>query len=859
MRKSALFPFMLCLLWLACSVAFSAETAKAGIDQGPLTISGTWKAAALEGDARGGWQQHGTRLRLTVPANTAATYSLVCGDALPNSSWTMDFWLVQYDDHPTLSTTITLGPPGHPYEYLKFDYRPSDNRSEVSITRSELEGGGYIYGGAGNIAWIRLVCDPGHQQFCIYLNGQQVALNNKKMLIPSAPVSLNVTARYKMDHEIFFDFAGFAISKEAHPLPASVVGAAWKGWQPVDPWKQVSLPDDLAKRLQAMGAMPNNTGLGRAYALAAQLLAARQGQDQIPADLWAAVTTYLQTALDKDPESASVLLPLVITSGDDAQRKQAAVLVPRFFTGLNAFVPGGVRNRTGVLARAALIDPVQTANEAAVHSWNYNIPLPLLTDLTATAPERALMLECMRLNANNWNMASLGWHLPELQQCSPNYYQLSVNYFTEAIGRKFFHIDEPNRSLSYAAYKMAKLDYPTAITLASGITRPDFRADAVQAVCDESTAAHSADLDAKIESALMDAAAQFTPTARNDSPGPELMRLARWYEKNGRHAQALTTVNQAIKKIGKLTRTTFRDTWAIYLFLRDVKHPDAAAWLDRATTAAIALDMDPESRSPDTVSSAATAVVVRELAKAGQVEQALSIARKLNIPDLPDNYYSGALAAIFFAIGDADTPRAMTLLKEITEVHQRSSCVAWLAKKLAARDTKTALALFDQVQEDKEKAAVIDALVPEVAKTDLPTALALAMKVAPANRAAPLIRIAAVTPAGKSPQLQQLCGEAVAAKFAEYRARPSDGRDYLLAQLATLPLPMLLALSPYFSDEPEVLSHLAFLAVGTACSLNDEPVWQRMLWAETPRPEKEYWGCTLLRDALSNLKYDQGK
>ncbi len=397
------------------------------------------------------------------------------------------------------------------------------------------------------------------------------------------------------------------------------------------------------------------------------------------------------------------------------------------------------------------------------------------------------------------------------------------------------------------------------MTLCAGITVPEVKADTLQAINDALDGRALAGADEQIESALLDTIAQFVPTKRNDAPGREIMRLVRWYEGKGRRAQALRALGQAKKRIGAEPQTAFRDTFAIYRFLDDIKDPGAKDWLDKAVAAAVIADAGKADYMDGGVYAGAIKSVARELARAGRIDEALAVAETLQTGVLDMNY-SNALAGIVYVLADTDLPRAQALLDKMPDERQRTSCITGLAKGLATRDPHGALKSVQKTQDDALLRSLAASLAPEMAKDAPLEALKLLEAVPPAQQVSTLIRICAAVPR-ESPECTARCGEAVKERFIEYRLKRSSRLELFCAELETLPLRTVLALQPYFSEfEMNTYAHILCAVVARESGVGADPLWQRLDLADRPRyGQSNYWGCTYLRDAIPSWKREQGK
>jgi hypothetical protein len=295
--------------------------------------------------------------------------------------------------------------------------------------------------------------------------------------------------------------------------------------------------------LEALYRDPNLSPSGRGYALAATLVLDQAGgKDQTARrqDLAAIVA-----ALGGDGDAGVTVLPLLVAtvgpnspllpSLKEAQQAQFMALAGRLREG---------RYRQEALEQAALLDPAQTAVLAAEHSY---LPLAraLAPDLAETEPGLGLSLY-LGLVANNGNgmLPVLAWNLPELRRLAPNYAALTIEYLRAlaAAPAPAYPRDEPDRSLSFAAYRLAGEAPDEAMELVRLIKAPAVAAETYQYVADTLAGSAGGQLDATIEGLLKQAVDQFQPSKRHPAPTAELLRLARWYAGKGRKQDAVATV-----------------------------------------------------------------------------------------------------------------------------------------------------------------------------------------------------------------------------------------------------------------------------------------------------------------------------
>lgn len=783
-----------------------------------LSISGSWQP---QGGGVGVWQQEKGRLRLTIPPKSTQAYEIRRAEPPPDGDWTAHFWCYQPDGFTHTNVTFFVGDAKSPDSALELTFKAEAARAEVNLRVGKTsQGTSYLDSGVGVIQWVRIAYSPKQKRVAASINGQTVPCRADNVTLPRASWGLRVQRQHPFPPPVRVVIASFQVERKAQLDDTSRQGQAFQGWQTMG---RNLLPPNVNQRLQALYKTPGLSEKGRMHTLAAMLLSERASQRRASEASWKEVGSLFDRRGTPDAAAASVLLPIAIACADAKQRTQARTWVQKHFETLPVALRG-IFDGGATIKRSALLDPARAVDAAQQKTLSHSEALPIAESLVRTAPDRALALYCHLLahsGNSGWDTGALAWLLPELRAAAPNYATLAMEYLRE-FSRKTDSLNrsEPDRTLSFAAYRLARVDAPAASDFLNQIRNPEVRADTLELMMDSLAPLRQEKAARLIEVSLKQSVAAWKPTKSNDSPVPQLVRLAQWQASAGRKADAQATLNQAKQKVGQLPGTKFRDIFAIAKLMRDLQRPEAATWWKKAQAAATALDQ--ARKGPDQsggISIAATTLVVRELVKDNKIEDALAMTQKLNRELLSMNYVM-CMEQIVPAIGRADFPRALKLLKQMPEGSPRNGTVSRLAAVVAPRNFSAAVSLLDEVP--------------------------------PSARVNVALSIGRVVPIESSEKLLKIVGEALSTHLSQPRRGVEFGmaRFRLREQLSRLPLSTLLALEPYFKSNRETFAQYLWVAVGRACGLQNDPLWQRLAEQAEPKGEPIPWGSDRLRYAV---------
>ena len=858
-----------------CSLLHAAP-----IDQGTLAVSGTWKPEATHAIPALKWVKRGERMRLTFPKFTSGEFGMTCKEPLPAGDWTADFWFVQYTPYcnsSDASITVMLGKVDSPGGPLVISIDPLGSRSNTRVEtveyidkrltlntgdyagkpgervpRSKIIGGGYINSGGGFIHWLRLVYQAREKHVIAYLNGEELKIDAPNYTPPVTPVIVRAELPSMLNHDYPLELAGYTVTPEARLLSEGASGRTQQGWSTKPVALTVPMTQTMAQAINA----PSLTDHGRSCLQIARLLAARGGTPDDRAAAWNDARAFLEPLITKDPASAAPLLVTMLSTASDEQRPMLAPLIKSYETCVNKLMGRGTIAMPRLVSHLTLIDPVQAYGMVAQRNEMENILPNIFDDLSESNASLALCNICQHFGTDTRPPTRYIQFLPQLRAASPNYYRLVLDNLHEMVHGNFFRTAElEGAKLSFFAWRLAPIDFPTAATLCAGIADPEIRQDTWQGITEALGGQPASGADDQIEAMLLEDIAQFAPT-KGASPGRVMMRLARWYESKGRHGEAMRVLEQVKKHLAATPQTAFADTCAIYSFLREIKSPDAAGWLTKATAMVPKNEDDLEEGNIDWQQAGDAPALLGDLARGGRVDDALAIAERLKFR-ADDTLYTEAIMSVVSTLADTDLPRALTVLRKNTDARGWQLSIANLAKRLAARDANAALTALKGTNDPDLQASLTDELAPALAKTDPKTALALIMKLPVARRATVLIAICSGLPA-ENPAFTTPCGEAGKARLADLHAKPGIERERLLNSLEALPVRTLVAMQPAFSAEMDAYARVLCAAVARESGLGDDPLWQRLALAEKQKLNlRSYWVCTRLRDALRQWKQEQ--
>ncbi len=790
-----------------------------------LKVDGTWHPTA-DVAAGAGWQVDGGRLRLDAPAGVDGEWAIRRDEPLPDGGWTVDIWCVQYRDPGWAELELTIGDRESEAGFCLLFVEPGWSRGQVRLYAEWPRHQNYsaserLDGAGGPVLWVRLAHDPETGATWIAANGQPVRMRDGQPQIPTGPLGFRVEVGRSPDRDRTLEVAGFTVGSYTEPPSARVPGPAVRGWEIAPDAAGLQGTEGIAARLAALSADAALSGPARAHALAARALLERTQAGAITDGCWGQVAAFLDAA-STDADAALHLLPvLAATCAGTDRADQVAGWTDTVLESAPAAVRPGASGAERLLRRAGLLDPAR----AAVASLGRKLTPSLVTkwcdDLRADAPELAFSLWCGQSSEADLKarQAGITWLLPEIRKTAPNYPTLMTDYLRDLGAHNDGPGEEPDRTLSFAAYRLAPIEPETAMDLWRSIAAPEVKATTLDHMADGMAGADATELDRLIEVSFKRAIADFTPSKRRDSPVHLLLRLADWYVSRERTDEAASVLRDASGKRGQTPQVRFSDAFGICRRMRDLDLPEAEELWPEAVETGKALDAaytGPEHGG--IVYIAATTVIVRELMQRGRLEEALTAAQTLPL-HLPMNR-SNCFAAIIREVVEDDPARALELLPEVTFDKVRPGLISELAVRLAPTDRAKALELIRELPEMGQKAQ--------------------------------RLRIARATDEEWTEELARLQAEVLAHGVRAVANRPDKWsvRNYSLRVLLELGPPELDSAADALAEDPEMLAHQLLASVVTWAGLAETDLWRRYdasygheLWSIP-------WGVAHLEDAI---------
>jgi len=873
-------------LTLALSLAMAVFAALPGLSQQPPPalpgVPASWSPPPAQ---QGFWQRLDDRMRLSIPPQTETkAFAIASNDKIDPHAFTIDFWVAQYIDVGECNFTLEIGNvPKFEKTNLVILGEGLDNGEYLSLAFNP--GSHYYLSGfntgncydllencRGTIHWVRLTYDQEKEHMMVYVNGQCADWEGNVRFYGETPLALYFYPigihddSHKYDRLVRqLDVLGIRVTNKYQPLPTSLPGIAYHGWSklPAEP-DPGCFPGGLEDHLQTLIEQPELTRAGRGAALASQVVVDRVSNGEIGFATWNNVCNFLGEESGYELAGKSLVLPVAIASGTDAQREELKPYVQRFFVPVIGKIGQGdhynLDRRETVIDRAGTIDIGQTALALFTNQNGYSVPPELIDDAIAANPDLATGLEYMLITHEGW-LQYMAWELPKFSACTPEFYQMVRMYLGErGLRGQGFYTDEPDRSLSFAAYQMAAIDPSLAVAYWDMMKNPQNRDEALNLITEGMPSAIlPGEAAAKVEAGLKDAVARWKPE-EGDSPIPQLYRLAHFYAGRGQQDEAVATVKEMVQKIGKEPDNRFRDVWLITLLAREMKLEEAQAWLDAALKLA-ATEEDGYFRRYSSLNStnvlypATSAEVLIDLAKQDKGDQVLTLARALGNDSLGRNS-ADKLATIVEALSEKDLRHAVEVWKLMPDDDRnpvKYETMTALGKQLLERDRTLAPELLRTLPPGPQLTAMVKAAAPEIAKTDLPGLLKMVQSVPDARRADMVRGIAEVMPIEGIPQLMKILNDWVAGRLGYYAGRPVEEKHYLVTQLSELPVSTIMALQPVCARNPEFYAELLLTGVMRAAELQNDPLWQRLTNAGCYAGRVLYGGATRLKDNVRDF------
>jgi hypothetical protein len=787
-----------------------------------LAISGDWYPDPKASEAAKQWKITGNSLQVTIPAQDTKPYTVLRRESLPPGDWTADLWLVEYDVEQQARYTLCLAGAAHDPRKLRIQVDfPGNSWNHEDLLAyiagenaknqydASIQSSSHLVSGVSPVLWLRVSYNASKKRCTFEMNGEEAGTLSTSDFVPCGQPSLQIQTTYASQRQTIVEMAGFSVTPSDVLTPMEGAenepkGLAFLGWQRLAVPKKISLPSNLAATLVSLEASPELSVRGHAYALAARLLTVRAKEGKIGSALWAQTAQFVSASLPNDREGLSVLLPVAAASADAVQQSQVQPWVSQYFASQPAAVQYSEFSMRYLTERAVLLDPSRTV--LAVSSEAMNPARGLAEDLAMTAPNKSLASYCDVLSQENSsrNPGALAYMLPELKRVAPNYAALAVRYLKslESLrGDSLYNqmIGEPDRTYSFAAYRLAPVDFSEAMSFWGRIQTPDVKAHTLEYMTQALSDGKQRVVSDLTETTLKSSVAEWKPASSGDTPVPQIVRLAQWYWKQGDRSKAAAMLLLAEAKIGVTPATQFRDTWAITLLIKDLGLPELESWRQKSAQAALALDVvHGGDYSPmGGVNSSATLRVSQELANSGRPDDALALLKKLNQAEWPNNY----------AVG-----------------------VAFIIQNLAVKQPERALSLLPEVPEGVQKNYLFRKLLPLIAKRNLSKALTLLNNIPEAERGVAALNIAAVLSPDDFPRLHALVGNAISAHIKQWQTtvRDSGTHSQLSEGLSKLPVSSLLSLQPFFASDQDWYSYLLLAATARACGLQSDPIWRHI-------------------------------
>lgn len=783
------------IVLVALLVSLSATTLAAAPPDccGKLAITGTWQPVPAQGQTAT-WEVLPDRLRLDIPAGSAGDCSIACSEPVPDGDWTMDLWMVLHcpGSYYSANTTVSVGEKGKgPYLAIRLGMRKND--AEFTATYGDARGSSYsiardyhIRAGAGPIAWLRISYSKQTGRIKVRVNGQLATTSNAAAIVPPATPILHFK-KNAVEAPSAFEVVSYQVTPGAEP-DAYSTGAAYAGWQESLGSEGLRSVPDLADRLQKMYEDPRLTPAGRAYVLASSVLAEKASAGKVGVETWKQVADFVQANGQKDPISLLCILPIAAACADEAQRAEV-----RSWSSICAELPipawRDIADKHRSLQRVSLVDPVLTADVTLYANRKLHLRLTrsLVAQLSKTDPGYALALHVYPIGNDGFKCPRLAWMLPEIEAVCPSYYHLAVRNLCERADEKTETPKEHDRSLSYAAYRLASADPETALGLLGMIRDAQIRAETLPFMADALTEAQSSDMDKTIEAELRASISNWTESRSEPSPVERYVRLAKWYQTKGRTEDAIAAVRECTDKMGESTGARFRSARDIARTMFALRLPETDEWTKKAMDLALAADAE-GSDTGGGIYITATFLMVTDLLAQDRFDDAFALANKAE-PD--GTSWEMIFTGLIQHIARTDMPRALEMLDEYPRAVSRNSLVANLIRRMDGRDPDKAKALFESIAPERK--------------------LEMAFRIGDALPREEMTRVCtdALTTSLKSDY-----------RFGQYSISQID------AWLSGIGLDVLFSFEPMFAESYDRFAHEVLGNVADKCGLDDDWMWQ---------------------------------
>ncbi len=781
-------------------------------------IRGTWTP---QGGIPHTWSVREDRLHFESAQDTGDWDAIQSDLELGEEGWTLEFAAVALDEHggTDVDWGVRLGidepaavaGPWKGSMQITIERRSSDrivtfatkgpSQQPLGGARNDLDMP-YVRNCTAPAALVALAWKP-DEPLTMLLNGRPVELE-QSWLTPS-PGPLSIVAKGKGILEVAAASVGPWRDLHAFGRP----GIAYSGWSAAPDGAELAEATRIPTLLDWIASMENEPATVRANALAGRCVYDFATTGELSPEVRERVQTFLEGAIEDEPSAVSRLLPIAVACEDARQREADRQWTDRLMQTFAGWSGAGLS--PGDRYRATLLDPERACIAGAPGGLPLRWVDGLVGDLRGTPQAIALL----SLASRNDHYGYV-WLLPQYLSAHLRFGELMVEWVEDWGRREHFHVTEPARTLSMAAWRLAPVLPERAVPLVNQIEGTEVAADTMMAVSE--ALPDGAQMGAAAEEALKQTIADWKPRTPRSTIVEPMARLARFYAAHDRPDDARAVALQAAEHVADQPQAEAWATRIVAILMDDLAMPEADEWFERAIEAAITYDSGysgPESGG-GMVWLSATSFIVGLLAERGEIDRALEVTRRLSPERIPENN-AGCMARVIYAIDDEQPLRALELLSEVPPGRQRSAIVASLLPKIAAVDADAALGLLE----------------------DLPETV----------HAIHRWRIARASGAAQDPEVAALWRAAVAGSVAHLSPRdPWDSRPAVLRELEGASPAEVLALEDLLSTNPNYFSRVLLDITVRSAGLAEDPIWQRFVQSERSWGGKIPWGAQRIRD-----------
>jgi|GEM_PF-4879748 len=763
-------------------------------------VTGTWVPESNSG-ANYGWQQSGKQLKfLYGPELSYGPYKITRTEPLPDGDYTIDLWIETVSKYDTIS--LCIGDP-----------KTSHNRPVISVAEFMNRG--------LPLRWVRMACKRDDDMFVLSVDGKSGLRSASDCGVRYDGQLTLVVQSGKYD-------AGSpevlrVISCTVTPGVGADFGApgpAFQGWS--TKIKPIS-PEDIADfepKMEALYATAKYDA-GKSYTLAAMILAEYCSKGVLGGQVWKHVRDLVTDLLPRERSGLAIVLPIAAACGDANQRAQIKNWTAEFFAIKDYSQWQSMKVNSETEAKAMLLDPVlagRMSQHVSYEDYKY-----LTTVLQKISPEFSSIpiMDC--LAEEDWKPEVVAWMLPDVLAASPRFGKSAVDVVRKFAKQKTPMPGEPDKQLSFAAYRLAKVDPAMSDEFLSVIKDPEAKADTIYYIAN----ALAGDGDTltrqmvdTIEKLMRQSIADWKPTGLRSSPVSVMMRLVKFLDSQKQTQKANDLLAETITKIGVTTVDEARDTLEIARYKRQTKAADFQEWWDRAITTAQKADEERDgSDNVDAIYISGLSLMVRDLVKDNQIIEAVKLVKLMDPVKTQDNR-AMALDSIILQVIKTDPNAAIQYLTDYPDTRAKYGITGTIAVKIAPNDLRKALDLLQTI--------------PESFRTNA------------------LLRIAAFIPISKLSTVIEELKTAIAAGIKPtYDGSFTSGFGNGPANLYTsLPIETLLSLSDAFTKSPDLLAVYLLASIVKHCGLDTDPIWVQYWGTKRFDSKGNPWGVSKLRYAV---------